>query len=228
MYLENVFKLKKEDLEDILLRFSFKEENVEEAEEAFTIFYREYSKYLYAVVAKIKNDFADYYDDLIDAVVTNTFIKIYNKPPIHFKISKDDTDKVVNKKMKGYLAKVAKNELYDLLKKNVLKQEHLLSIDDSEIDFDPPDISGIENIELSFNEKLLKEILLTFKERDQSILLNMYKYHEEGKKSPKEVRVWLAKVHNTTELNIRKIKSRCEAKIKEHFEKHTNFKIEKS
>lgn len=220
--------MKKEDIEDILLSFSFKEESRKEAEKAFASFYREYAGYLFVVVRNIKKDFDQFYEDLIDAVVTNTFVKFYNNPPMNFEILQGDTDRDVNQKMKGYLSKMARNELYDLLNTNVLKQEHQLTIDDDDIDFDPPDIIEMKTLQLGENEQLLEKALMTLKERDRHILINIYRYHEEGKKSPKELRSWLAKIHNTTELNIRKIKSRSEEKIKEYFEKHAKIKTIKS
>lgn len=220
--------MKKGEIEDILLKFCFKDDNKKDADEAFAKFYREYSRYLYVVVANIKKNYPYYYDDLIDVVVSNTFLKIYNKPPMNFEILKEESHEEVNKKLKGYLSIAAKTVLYDLLKVNFFKQEHKLKIDDNDFDFDPPEIEQIEDFTISHNQKILREVLLTFKERDRNILLTLYQHYEKGKKSPKEVMQWLAEVHKTTDVNIRQIKSRCDKKICEYFEEHTKLKPVKS
>lgn len=220
--------MNKGELENILLQFSCKEENERDAQCAFKKFYREYSRYLYAVVRRIKQNYPSFYDDLVDIVVDETFIKIYNNPPLHFEIKVTDTDKDVNNKFKAYIATTAKHILFDLFKENYLKQEHILSIDDDEIDFDPPEVEVIEDAEKGVNHKILEEVLLTFHERDRSILLSLYQWHQDGKKPPKELTQWLVNTHKTTPENIRQIKSRCEKKIKDHFAIHTKLKPIKS
>lgn len=215
--------LKREELEEILIKFSYQEENEQEAQKAFTIFYREYSKYLYKVIYEAKKSATYFYNDLIDIVVQNTFLKIYEKP-LDFIIEENETDIEVDKKLKGYLSVVAKNELKGLLNKKYCAQEHDLIIDDDESFFDPPDIKISEIEELSHNQKVLQEVLLTFSERDRLILLSLYDCHEEGKKTPKNTMAWLIKAHSTSDVNIRKIKSRCEKKIREYFEKNTTLK----
>jgi DNA-directed RNA polymerase specialized sigma24 family protein len=215
--------LKKSELEGLLLTFSYKEENKNEAQRAFELFYREYSKYLYKVVYEAKKSAPYFYNELIDIVVGNVFIKIYNKP-LDFIISEDETDEDVDKKMKGYLAKIAKNELYTLLKKEYCKQEHRLIIDDDESFFEPPQVVIQEDVKLSHSQKLLNEVLYTFSERDRLIILSIYDYHQEGKNCPKEIMDWLVQTHKTSSVNIRKIKSRCDKKIIEYFEKHSTLK----
>jgi hypothetical protein len=215
--------LKKEELEEILLKFSYREENEREAQEAFFIFYREYSKYLSKVVYEAKKTAIYFYNDIVDIVVDNTFLKIYEKS-LDFVINEEDSDSDVDKKMKGYLAVIAKNELRGLLNKKYCYQEHSLIIDDDESIFDPLEIEITEIGELSHNQKILQEVLMTFSERDRSILLSLYNCHEEGRNTPKETMAWLMKTHQTSDMNIRKIKSRCEKEIREYFEKNTTLK----
>jgi len=215
--------LKKAELEEILLKFSYKEENELEAHKAFTIFYHEYSKYLSKVVFEAKRAAIYFYEDLVDIVVNNSFLIIYNSP-LDFNIEDQDCDLDVDKKMKGYLAVIAKNELKGLLNKKYCLQEHDLTIDDKDFSFDPPEIEINRAHNLSYNQRILQEVLLTFSERDRLILLSVYDCHEVGKKRPKDIMAWLTKVHNTTDMNIRKIKSRCDKKIKEYFERNTTLK----
>lgn len=215
--------MKKTELEETLLTFSYKEENEQEAHKAFTKFYHEYSRYIYKVIIEAKKSAPYFYDDIVDIVAENTFLTIYDNP-LDFIIEENDTDQVVDKKLKGYLAVIAKNELKGLLNKGYCLQEHDLILDNEEIFFDPPEIQLPADNEISVFQKILQEVLLTFSERDRLILLSIYDCHQEGKKRPKETMKWLAEVHNTSDMNIRKIKSRCDKKIIEHFEKTTTLK----
>ncbi|SNZ01186.1 RNA polymerase sigma factor [Flagellimonas pacifica] len=215
--------MKKAELEEILLKFSYQEDDEQEAHKAFTIYYHEYSRYLHTVIFEAKKSATYFYDDLVDIVAENTFLKIYNKP-LDFIIEDHETDLDVDKKMKGYLATIAKNELKGLLNKGYCAQEHDLTIDDDSVFFDPPEIILPEENEIGHYQKVLQEVLLTFSERDRLILLSVYDCHQEGKKRPKEIMAWLAEVHSTSDMNIRKIKSRCDKKIREHFEKKTTLK----
>ena len=213
----------KEELEEILLKFSYKEDYKEEADKAFVKLYRAYSKYLTFVVRRSKEKYYNFYDEIIHDVVNNTFLKIYEKP-FNFDISSKDTYTVVDKKFKGYLSRIAKNELIDLTSRNHAKEEHKLYIDDDDLNFDPPEIKVIKELTPSENKKLLKEVLLTFSEMQRSIILELYEYHVEGKKPPKEVISRLIRIHKTTKENIRQIKHRCDKKIVEHFKKHSKLK----
>ena len=216
--------IEKEEIEDMLLAFYYKDENKKEAENAFSKLYRIYSSYILVVVQEVKKAQSfNFYDDIVDAVVTNTFLTFYEKFE-NFNIDEKDSSRDVNYKLKAYLSKIAKNELFDLMKKSYFESEHELSLDNDEFNNEAIDIELDEKVEDSLYVKMLKEILNTFKERDRAILLSLYDHYQNGKKSPKELREWLCKVHNTTEDNIRKVKSRCEKKIVAFFEQETELK----
>lgn len=215
--------MKKSEIEDILMNFSYKEEFRSNAEESFIIFYREYSKYLYKVVIEAKKKYPFLRHDIIDDIVNNTFLKIYENPLL-FKIDESHSDLNIDARLKAYLSTIAKNNLKDLLNTEI-KENHLKIIDDDENVFDPPEIETDENISLSQMRIILDEVLNTFKERDKAILLTLYEFYEEGKNTPSETLDWLCEVHKTTRDNIKAIKSRCNKKIIDHFNsKLTNTK----
>lgn len=207
--------MRKSEIEDMLMNFSYKEEFLSNAQNSFVTFYREYSKYLYKVVIEAKKKYTFLRDDIIDDIVNNTFLKIYENPLL-FQIDDAHTDIITDARFKAYLATIAKNNLKDLLKTEI-KENHLKIIDDEEQIFNPPEIEIEENVEISQMRTILDEVLNSFKERDKAILLTLYEFYEEGKNTPSETLDWLCKVHNTTRDNIKAIKSRCTKKIIEHF-----------
>lgn len=197
------------------MNFSYKEEFKSNAENSFIKFYREYSKYLYKVVMEAKRKYTFLRDDIIDDIVNNTFLKIYDNPLL-FIIDENLSDSMIDAKFKAYLSTIAKNNLKDLLNTEI-KENHLKIIDDDELNFDPPEIEVHEDVSLSEMRITLDEVLNTFKERDRAILLTLYEFHEEGKNTPSTTLDWLCEVHKTTRDNIKAIKSRCNKKIIDHF-----------
>lgn len=206
MYL---YSMTKEEIEDILLAISDKEHDERAALSAFTILYRGYSKFLVSVVSRGLKDRGIYDTEILNAVLNNTFLIIYEKPLIFSfsSIAQDDLS------FKAWLSTVAKNELKRLLEE-YYKNSNPLEI----VGSDP----AIEEIELdeeifeSVNLKTLNEALALLNERDRHILRTIYLYHEEGKNTPSYVLRNLCEMFDTTTANIRKIKERSEKKIAEY------------
>lgn len=206
MYL---YSMTKEEIEDILLAISDKEHDECAAVSAFTILYRGYSKFLNSVVSRGLKDRGIYDEEILNTVLNNTFLIIYEKPLIFSfsAIAENDLS------FKAWLSTVAKNELKRLLEE-YYKDSHPLEI----VVSDP----AIEEIELdeeifeSANLKTLNEALLLLSERDRHILRTIYLYHEEGKNTPSYVLRNLCEMFDTTTANIRKIKERSEKKIAEY------------
>jgi len=222
--------VRKTELENALLVFSYKEENQETAEAAFVKFYKTFSKYLKVVVSNAKKPWGNIDDDIVEIVVNETLLKIYNAPPLNFKILDTESDNDVINKFKGYLSTTAKRIFLGLISKgDYLKQERLKvekskSEEVTEINFELPKFIINNKIELSTYQRTLQEVLNTFSSRDRDILLTIYQYEEEGKKRPKEVIRELELLHQTTSQNIRKIKERREKDIIKYFETHSDLK----
>lgn len=214
--------MKKSEIEELLINFSYKEEFKSNAENSFIEFYRVYSKYLYKVVIEAKRKYSFLRDDIVDDIVNNTFLKIYENPLL-FIIDETLSDSSTDARFKAYLSTIAKNNLKDLLNTEI-KENHLKIIDDDDEKFDPPEIEVDENFSLSEMRVTLNEVLNTFKERDRAILLTLYEFYEEGKNTPTETLDWLCQIHKTTRDNIKAIKSRCNKKIIDHFK--TKLKIQ--
>lgn len=209
-----------EKLEEALLSISYADENTENAESAFNTLYREYSKFLFAVVRKNLSNIGINDNHLTETVVNNTFIKIYYNP-LKYTLPTDELDKT-DRSFKAWISKIAKNELHDLFKEfkvfEVISAENISERAFNEIYIDTKNI----NTE-SLNTKILEDALNLLSERDRDILRALYLFHEEGKNSPSEVLNELCNFFGTTKDNIRKIKERSEDKIIKHFSKHSQL-----
>jgi RNA polymerase sigma factor (sigma-70 family) len=199
-----------EKLEDVLLIISFKAEDEKSALDSFNLLYKEYSKLLMAIVKKNLKDMGIYDEQLLNSVINNVFFKLYEKP-LSFSVPKNANN---DSCFKSWLSVVALNELKSLLKQ-YLSNETSLNLVDTDNIIESIDVP--EEILESINSKLLIEALNTLSQRDREILLTLYLYYEEGKKTPTEVLNQIARLHNTTKPNIRKIKERCEKKIIDFF-----------
>ena len=209
--------MKLDELQEILLAFSYKDDDVEFAHASFDKLYKTFSKFLYALAKGKLKGMGIYDEELLESAVDNVFLKVYNNPNVDF-IAKENSS--VESSFKAYLSTVLKNEILDLLKVYYKKG--------MELHADPPDNTFDDvNIEDDVDGEymqLLKQVLGSFSERDREVLLTLYSYHEDGKKTPTEVLNVIAQMYGTSKDNIRKIKQRCQEKIEEFFSKNSQLK----
>jgi|SRR5690606_898606 len=205
-----------EEIENILLVISEKSNDEDSAVAVFTTLYHGYSKFLNSVVSSVLKNRGIYDEQIMNAVVNNTFYKLYENPLI-FSFPEKAVD---DKGFKAWLSRVAKNELKRLLAeyyKDIVSLEKMSSEPAVESD------ELAEDLFVNVNFKVLDAVLNMLSERDKHILLTLYLYYEEGKKTPSDVLRMLCKMYDTTPVNIRKIKERSEKKILEYFSKHTQL-----
>ncbi len=205
-----------EEIENLLLDLSDQESNKQAAIAAFTALYREYSPFLQTAISK-----ALYRMGINDSTVTNTvlndaFLVVYEQP-LMFSFPAGASN---DSSFKAWLATVAKNESLRLLKNYYCRTEVL---DPESADSLPDSLEVDEEIVLSANHKLMSDALTTLPERDRHILATLYIYAEEGKKTPSDVLDMLCEMHQTTRMNLRKIKERGEKKIREYCIKHSQL-----
>ena len=68
--------LEKEKIENLFLMMSMKDEDIEQAHQAYGEFYKRYENYLYAVTNKVCSNFVQKYGDtLTESVFSNTILK---------------------------------------------------------------------------------------------------------------------------------------------------------
>lgn len=205
-----------EEIEDILLVISEKLNDEDSAVAAFTILYHGYSKFLNSVVSSALKSSGIYDEQILNTVVSNTFYKLYEKP-LSFSFPERAVD---DKPFKAWLSKVAKNEFKRLIAEYYGITE---SLERSSYEFQIESDEIADDLFINGNLKVLDEALKILSERDKHILMTLYLYYEEGKKTPSDVLRMLCKIYDTTPMNIRKIKERSEKKIVEYFSKHTQL-----
>jgi RNA polymerase sigma factor (sigma-70 family) len=208
-------------IEEILLKFSYKGEDLKGAEKAFNELYLSYSKLVFSVVRDRLIDIGMRDHQLRDAIMTNTFLKVYEKP-LKFSFpegAKNDSS------FKGWLLTIAHNEMCNLMSEFFDKNQ-VLEAETQEVAFSDDEIS--DETYTSANSKLLTDALNSLPERDREILLALYTFYELGKKTPSKTLDGLCVMYGTTRVNIRKIKQRSEEKIKEYCLKNSQLKPVKS
>ncbi|MBB6681383.1 sigma-70 family RNA polymerase sigma factor [Aequorivita sp. 609] len=206
-----------DELEEVLLTISYKEDDEKSSLDAFNTIYRAYSKLLSAIVKSNLKKMGIYNQQLYEATINNVFIKLYENP-LSFEIPKNAKN---DNCFKAWLSVVASNEIKKLIKEYYNKEKSLEVISDEPV-IESEEIN--EELADSVNKKLMIDALNSLSERDKAIMFTLYNYYEEGRKTPTNVLNDLCKLHNTTKLNIRKIKERSEKKIIEFFAQHSQLK----
>lgn len=206
----------KEEIEYILLQLSDRIENERDAVVAFNLLYRGYSKFLSSVISASLRNSGIYEKHLVDTVLNNTFLIIYEKP-LSFSFPPGAVD---DNRFKAWLATVARNEL-----KRLLMEYYSTTVSLALVTCEPVADSEelAEEVFEGVNFKILDDALNTLSERDKNILQTLYLFYEEGKKTPSDVLYMICKMYDTTNPNIRKIKERSEKKIAEYFIRHSQL-----
>ncbi len=206
--------LTNESLADLFLSMSLKEDNRQEAEKAFTIFYNLYKNYLYTVVRKACESWPMYGEELIQTVHENTFLKVYEKAE-DFLIIEDIPFDRQEKRMKSWISKIARNEMFKLLRE--LKEEKdNIEYHENLVLFENPD----EEIEAQKSEDfiLAEKALNSLSERDRHILVTYLMFEEDNKKLPSSEIKRLAEMWNVLPDNLRQIKKRSLEKVRKYIE----------
>lgn len=139
--------------------------------------------------------------------------------PLSFKARKGETS---DGSFKAWLSVVAKHELLKLYKEYF---DEKISFNESDSDSSVFESTEVDENQLeNINFKILQGALDSLNERDREIMLTLYTYYEEGKKTPSEILELLCKKYNTSKDNIRQIKVRSEAKIIDYFSKVSPLK----
>ena len=198
------------ELEEILLTISFKEDDEKSALNAFNTLYFAYSKIVSAIVKKNLKEMGIFDEALLQTVINNVFYKLFENPLAFSIPSSAKNDNC----FKSWLSVVSRNELIGLLGEYLGKESVLKTVNEDQTN---ESINVDQAIFESANTKLMLEALNTLSSRDKEIMLTLYNYYEEGKNTPSEILNQIAKLHNTTKPNIRKIKERSEKKIIEYF-----------
>jgi len=203
-----------EALADLFLSMSMKDDDRQESERAFAKFYACYKNYLFTVVRNACRSWEKYGEELVQAVHENTFLKVFEKAD-GFMIIEDLPFERQELRMKGWLGTIAHREMLLLLRdfKNE-KEKH---------DYHD-DLSFLEQPQEEGNSQTSEEILLvekalkTLSDRDRHILITYIMFEDGNKQLPKPEIQRLAEIWDVLPDNMRQIKKRSIAKVKQFIE----------
>ncbi|MGI4735885.1 MAG: RNA polymerase sigma factor [Janthinobacterium lividum] len=190
-----------------------REEDEATARAAFQAFYERYENYLVAVARKVCRQFPGTANELFEAVLQNTFMRVFERA------STFDTQKVRASQqvagIKAWLGRIADNEHKALLKQLVPRTQlsivEDLAIYEADYVYDPT--QEPDTVPLSVKEALLEEALSILTESERYILLNSLAYEEEGKYLPSAFIASTCETFSISKVNFRKIKSLALKKV---------------
>jgi RNA polymerase sigma factor (sigma-70 family) len=193
---------------------AMKEDNRQDAEKAFSEFYNRYKNYLYTVARKACKSWEKYGEDLVQSVHENTFLKVFERAE-SFLFIDDFPIERQEKRLKSWLGSIAHREMFLLLrqfkeeKEKIEYHNDLSFLEDSEEDIIP---------EKSETFLLAEKALNSLSERDRNILVTYLLFQVDNKNLPSNEIERLAEMWGVLPDNLRQIKKRSLAKVKEYIE----------
>lgn len=189
---------------------------------AFCEFYNRHKAYMWTVCANVAEDLHG--DAWVEDIFVQTFERAYEKAHT-FKLPPNTAAEHEIKRVLGWLGEIAANMLRTLLRNHEIEQTQDEEAWDKIVESVQP--SGLDEEhdtqEMSAERKLIAEALETLNEREQLVLRITFQYYRLGKKFqrlPNRISQELADQLATTPENLRKIRERALAKVKEYVNQH--------
>lgn len=207
-----------EALADLFLSMAMKDDDRQEAERAFARFYDCYKNYLFTVVRNACKSWEKYGEELVQAVHENTFLKVFEKAD-SFMIIEDLPFERQELRMKSWLGTIAHREMLQLLRDfKDEKDKHDYFEDLSFLDEPQEENNSQTSEEILLVEKALK----TLSDRDRHILITYIMFEDGNKQLPKPELQRLSEIWGVLPDNMRQIKKRSIAKVKQYIESTKN------
>lgn len=207
-----------EALADMFLSMAMKDDDRQEAERAFAEFYNRYKNYLYTVVRNACKSWEMYGDELVQAVHENAFLKVYEKAD-SFMMIEDIAFARQELRMKSWLGAIAHREMLLLLRQFKEEKEKIDYHDDMTFLEQPEEIDNSQSTEEIL---LVEKALKTLSDRDRHILITYMMFEDGNKQLPKPEIQRLAEIWKVLPDNMRQIKKRSLAKVKQYIETSKN------
>jgi RNA polymerase sigma factor (sigma-70 family) len=195
---------------DLLEIMTWKDDCLKEAQNAWRQFYeRHYSFMLFVAHKKLANFYEK--ESIVD-VVTDLFIKIYEKAAQTFKSEGETNKKNIRKHVRSWMSKILNNMLYDLQQGKTFEEVEL----PDEISESPKRTEMPSQVILNI-KKFIEENL---DDREKAILSLHFEFYDcttPKRQIPTEALDKICHEYGIERANFRKIKSRAIKKIKENF-----------
>jgi RNA polymerase sigma factor (sigma-70 family) len=205
--------------EDLLLYMSWRKDDAETAREAFAELWRRHARYLHWVCHKA---YADWFpsDGWVNDLVSDTFKRVFEHAGTFRRIQ--DTDPEARRRwLRAWLGKIARNVASDMLAESggpgceqLVGQEFLDDVAQVEGDRESIPSETVQAIKSLMQERLT--------DREREVVLERMQWYDPGRSQqrlPNNVAKEMAKRHNTTPENIRKIYQRALEKLEEGIQK---------
>jgi len=201
--------------EDLLVLMSFQKENELEAKQAFKEFDKKYQQFIWSLCCNVCRNGVYGGEELAKDVFMQTRACIYYSA---------HTYNPSKGKIKTWISRIAKNEMYDLL--GILKEKRI-----GEKVFVPLEeartISNVDvedEIEVETPEKkVIYDALNSLTDKEREILMTYFLYLDGNKHLPDVVLQELIEKYQTTSDNLRMIKKRTLDKINKFINDNTDL-----
>lgn len=207
--------------EDLLVYMSMQADDRSSAEDAWEEFYKRHEGYLMAVCGR---SFRVTLGDLgVQDLVQDTFVRVFQKAHTYKPVGVSSEDRA-RANVRGWLGKIANNLFLSSLRRQPqvdYLDDPFATIVDKRATEEATETQAGESEELS----LLRKALQTLTEREREVLIASYAWYEAGtgcKKMPTEELKGLMERFQTTDVNIRQIRSRAFRKLEQYLQDQSN------
>jgi DNA-directed RNA polymerase specialized sigma24 family protein len=202
--------------EDLFILMAYKDENPEQADLAFLEFFKRYEHFLRWAIHEICFNFELYTSEIEEVLFDNTINQVYKKANKFIKVSEETDPAYKERRIKGWLSKIAENELKQIIRKG----EHdciyfnKLEYDESEIFIfdDSPAVSRLTAEELQW----FREGLAMLTKQQRFVIDQIYLQKSDRKHLESEILENLAIQLKITKDSVRQIHYRATQIIKQH------------
>lgn len=207
---------------DLFFYMACTEEDSVTADVAFNEFYSRYKAYTFHICRNRFLSRRQFDEEDLKSFFHNVFLKIYEKSDT---ISFDNQipDQEIEYAIKAMIGSFVEFEAKEYFR---VRGNENLQIDYSDEDQDLITMEKSDSVQ-SIESKVLDKALDTLPEKSRLILLELFRYDDDGKNTPSRVLDELCKYFDTTKPTLRKTKERALKKVKEYIEQSETLKLTK-
>lgn len=208
-------ELAKKPVEELFLMMAMKDDNQEDALSAFGEFYKRYQTFLDSICKKVCDISKLNNAEVSEVIYSNTLVKIYEKAISFVKIEKEKNISNKEKLLKGWIGKIAENELLQILRRGEHDCKKFVNIPDEDLPELTFDDSPAADIPLPEETRLLEAAMLELSITERDVLIEISLYKATGKYTPRDIIEKLSQQKHVTHDSIRQIYHRATNKIKQ-------------
>lgn len=202
--------------EDLFVLMAYKDDDPEQARLAFLEFYKRYEHFLRWAIHEICEYFGLYTAEIEEVLFDNTVNQVFKKADKFIKVSEETNAEYKERRLKGWLSKVAENELKQIMRTG--RHDSLnfsrLEYEESEVFIfeDSPPASRLTAEELQW----FREGLALLTKQQRFVIDQIYLHKSNSKYLESEILDNLAITLKITKDSVRQIHYRAKQIIKQY------------